>query len=664
MRLIPVIVAALLLLPTCLHAQAQKPYGIEDFIKKDRFLQVKISPDGTYAAATVPVDDKTVLVILKPGQSTPYGHVNIKESNTHVVDFWWVNDERILFTVGERAGALEQPVSFGEIWGTNADGTRQGILVGARASSSATRAGGRGRAQRSAFFMIDTLPKDDSFVLVGTVPFDSGEAPFTSVERMNVNTGTKMPVVRAPVRGSRFLTDQQGNVRFATGENKAYDSVLYYRGPDQGQWQLINDESVSGKVVEPLDFNADDSIAYLQTEEKTGPDAVLAFDPVTGQSKQVSRDDFVDPAGLVYGVGKRYPIGVAYRDGKPRYDYFDPASADAKLHKSLQGSFGGDVVSLGSFTDDGTQALLYVWSDRNPGDYYVFNTLTKKADLLISKADWFDPGRMASVRPLQFTARDGRRIEAFLTVPANSNGKKLPMVVHPHGGPFGPYDEWGFSSQPQLLASQGYAVLQVNFRGSGGYGKEFLESGHKQWGKSMQDDLTDATHWAIQDGVADPDRICIYGASYGGYASLMGVAKEPGLYRCAIGYVGVYDLNMLWGQGDISQSLHGKDFLEEAVGRENLDAASPNKLAARIKVPVFLAAGGADVRAPQEHSEAMERALKAAGVPVETLYYPNEGHGFYRIEHNREYYTRLLAFLSRHLGGKVAGNAGAPAAAK
>lgn len=662
MRLISMFIAALMLLPTFAHAQTQKPYGIEDFIKKDRFLQVKISPNGTYAAATVPVDDKTVLVILKPGQATPYGHVNIKESNTHVVDFWWVNDERILFTVGERAGALEQPVSFGEIWGTNADGTRQGILAGARASVSATRAGGRGRSQRSAFFMIDTLPSDDGFVLVGTIPFDSGEAPYTSVERLNVNTGTKLPVVRAPVRGSRFLTDQQGNVRFAAGENKSYDSVLYYRRPDQGQWQLINDESVSGKSVEPLDFNFDDSIAYLQTDEKTGPDAVLAFDPKTMQSKQISRDDFVDPSGLVYGVGKRYPIGVAYRDGKPRYDYFDPTSADAKLHKNLQGSFGGDVASLGSFTDDGAQALLYVWSDRNPGDYYIFNTLTKKADLLISKADWFDPQRMASVRPLQFTARDGRRIEAFLTLPANSSGKKLPMVVHPHGGPFGPYDEWGFSSQPQLLASQGYAVLQVNFRGSGGYGKEFLESGHKQWGKAMQDDLTDATQWAIREGVADPGRICIYGASYGGYASLMGVAKEPALYRCAVGYVGVYDLNMLWGQGDIAQSRHGKDFLQEAVGREDLDAASPNKLAGRIKVPVFLAAGGADVRAPQEHSEAMERALKAAGVPVETLYYSKEGHGFYKIEHNREYYTRLLAFLSRHLGGAVATTDGGAAA--
>lgn len=645
--------AVLALLPLFALAQGKGPYQIDDFIKRDRFQTVKISPKGTYAAATVPLGDKTVLVILKPGQKQPYGHVNFRENNTHVVDFWWVNDERILFTVGEKTGGLEQPVSFGEIWGTNADGSRQGIVAGARASASASRAGGRAKAETSALFVIDTLPDDDENVLVGVAPFAAGEVPYTSIERMNVYTGVKRPVARAPVRGSGFLTDRQGRVRFAAGQNKAYKSALYYRPNDEAKWELVNDESVSGKIVTPLDFNQDDSLAYLQSQEKKGPDALLAFDVATRTTKQIARDDFVDPAGLIYGVGKRYPIGVKFMDGKPRYEYFDPNSSDAKLHKSLQASFGGDVVDAGSFTQDGSQALLVASSDRNPGDIYLFNTQTKKADLLMSRAEWLDPSRMGQVRPVMFTARDGRKIEAFLTVPAGSDGKNLPVVVNPHGGPFGPKDDWGFSVEPQLLAAHGYAVLQVNFRGSGGYGKEFMEAGFKQWGGAMQDDLTDATRWAIQQGIADPKRICLYGASYGGYASLMGVAKEPDLYRCAIGYVGVYDLKMLWGRGDISQSLRGKDFLKDAVGRERLDESSPNKLAARIKVPVFLAAGGADVRAPQDHSEAMERALKAAGVPVETLYYKTEGHGFVTIEHNREYYTKLLTFLNRHIGGRA-----------
>ena len=636
---------------TSVPAAADKPYQIADFIRRDRFQRVKISPKGTYVAATVPYNDRTVLVILKPGQTEPFGHVTLKEPNTHVLDFWWVSDNRILFTIGERGGALEQPVSYGEIWGTNADGSKQGIIAGARASRG-TASSGRARAEGAQISIVDTLPDDDDNVLVSVVPFGAGEVPFTSLERMNVYTGTRQPVARAPAKGASFVTDQHGRVRFALGENAMYDSVLYYRKDDKSEWQLINDETKSKKRIAALDFNADDSIAYLQSEEPTGPDSILAFDVATQSMKQIARDDLVDPEGLIYAIGKRYPIGVMYGGGEPQFDYFDPNSADARLYNKLQSGFDGAFVFPGSFTDDGKYVLLTATDDRNPGDVYLFDTQAKKATLLMSRANWFDRERMAHMKTVVVTARDGRKLQAFLTIPAGSDGKHLPLVVNPHGGPFGPKDSWGYELEPQLLAAHGYAVLQVNFRGSGGYGKEFLEAGHKQWGQAMQDDLTDATKWAIAQGYADPARICLYGASYGGYASLMGVAKEPDLYKCAVGYVGVYDLKMLWGRGDISQSLHGKDFLGEALGNDHLEENSPNRLADRIKVPVFLAAGGQDKRAPQAHSEAMERALKAAGKSVETMYEPMEGHGFYKLETQREFYRRLLDFLHRNIGGR------------
>ncbi len=206
-----------------------------------------------------------------------------------------------------------------------------------------------------------------------------------------------------------------------------------------------------------------------------------------------------------------------------------------------------------------------------------------------------------------------------------------------------------------MLAAAGYAVLQVNFRGSGGYGRAFRQAGARQWGGTMQDDLTDATRWAIQSGVADPRRICIYGASYGAYAALMGAAKEPGLYRCAAGNVGVYDLPMMHTRGDTQEMKWGRTYLREWIGEANeLAAVSPTNMADRIKVPVFLAAGGEDERAPVQHTELMERRLKTAGVPVEAIYYRTEGHGFYKEENRRDYYTRLLAFFGRHLGDSTA----------
>lgn len=201
-----------------------------------------------------------------------------------------------------------------------------------------------------------------------------------------------------------------------------------------------------------------------------------------------------------------------------------------------------------------------------------------------------------------------------------------------------------------MLAARGYAVLQVNFRGSDGYGGAFEAAGYREWGGAMQDDITDATGWAIEQGIADPKRICLYGASFGGYAALMGVAREPSLYACAAGNVGVYDLDMMYGRGDIQARRWGENYLKLVIGEEDLDARSPARLAANIRVPVFLAAGELDERTPPEQTKAMERALQAAGVPVEAHYYDNEGHGYYLLSNRLDYYTKLLTFLDRHLG--------------
>ena len=279
----------------------------------------------------------------------------------------------------------------------------------------------------------------------------------------------------------------------------------------------------------------------------------------------------------------------------------------------------------------------------------------KKATHVVSQAQWIDPAAMSPMRAIQFTARDGLAIKGYLTVPKGASGKNMPMVVLPHGGPVGISDQWGYDQEVQLLASAGYAVLQVNFRGSGERGRKFEHAGATQWGGTMQDDVTDATRWAIQQGYADPSRICIYGASYGAYAALMGVAKEPSLYKCAAGYVGVYDLPQLHGEETLKRGS-SRTWANDWIGTDMdaLAAHSPTRLAGKIKVPVFLAAGREDLRAPGEHTERMEKALKAAGVPVESLYYDGEGHGFYKPEHRREYYARLLAFLSRSLGGGTA----------
>ncbi|HUH90271.1 MAG TPA: S9 family peptidase [Lysobacter sp.] len=633
----------------------RKAVDVDLYVRADLFESIKISPKGDYFAATVPLDNgrRTGLVIMRRADKAVTGTFSLGR-NTHIADFHWVNDERVLISTSEKFGALEKPQLTGELYAINADGSKAQFLVGQRmmGEGAGTRIQPR-KVEQIAAFLVDPLLGDDKRVIVSIMPF--GADPYTRAELMDVYTGRRVQVARAPVRNAGFIADNQGVVRFASGSGTENRQRLYYREGNGVEWQLINDENITDLTRLPIGFSADDKTAYLSSTRADGPDEILAFDIATMQTRQVLRDDNVDPAIVLHGVGGLMPVGVMLHDGKPRTAFFDEQSGDARLYRSLEVAFEGEAVRITSQSADGKVALVKTWSDRSPGDYFLFNRETKKADHLLSQREWFDPGQMAERRPIQLKARDGLDLHGYLTLPNGLSEKNLPMVVYPHGGPFGVQDTWEFDGQAQMMAEAGYAVLQLNFRGSSGYGKAFTRAGGREWGKAMQDDVTDATRWAIQQGIADAGRICIYGGSYGAYAALMGVAKEPDLYRCAVGYVGVYDLPTMHSQGDIQRRGSGETYLRERIGeRAELAAVSPTNMADRIKVPVFLVAGGEDERAPIVHSKMMERALRNAGVPVETLYYDNEGHGFYLEASRREYYTRLLAFLARHLGGAEA----------
>ncbi|MEB1527874.1 alpha/beta hydrolase family protein [Xanthomonas sp. WHRI 7945] len=639
---------------------AQAQVDLEPFLRKDDVTDLKLSPTGEFLAATVPMEDKTALTVIRRSDNKTVGSFALGK-NSHVSDFTWIGNGRLLIEVAEKFGALDKPIPTGELFAMNADGTAAELLVGFRVASKGpgTRIQPK-KVEAVAAFLAGTLPDDERNVVVTVWPFNSDD-PYTRAELLDVYSGRRRPLTSTPVRRASFHTDPQGVVRFALGADTDNASKLYYRGAKGGDWRLINDENLSHHVEQPLGFSADGRVAYLRVEKASGSDAVESWNAESGERKVVARDAVTDPYRIIYRNDTNIPVGIFVVGDKPRTLFFDEASPEARMYRSLEAVFPGQAVFVTSSTRDGRLALVETYSDRNPGDFYLFDAAAKKADRIFSRRAWFDPEKSATAQPISVTARDGQVLHGFLTLPAGGDRKKLATVVMPHGGPFGEFDKWTFDDGAQLLAQAGYAVLQINYRGSGNYGRAFQQAGAQQWGGTMQDDVTDATRWAIQQGIADAGRICLYGASYGAYASLMGVAKEPSLYRCAAGYVGVYDLPMMYVKGDIQTRASGEAYLHEWLGpRDALAAVSPVNLADRIKVPVFLAAGGEDERAPIAHSKKMEAALKRVGVPVETLYMPTEGHGFYTEEHQREYYTRLLAFLSRSLGGAVA----KPAAAR
>lgn len=632
-------------------AQTVPQIPVEQFFKKDAFGSMRLSPTGEYIAVTVPLQDRTNLIILRRSDMKQTGFVGLP-SKTYVASFYWVNPTRILFTIGEnKYGGLVAPSASGEIYGVNVDGSGQGNpLVGFRADSL-TPGGTQIRKKSNYVFasMLDTLKDEDDFVLIQVyVPGN----PHTEVHRMNVKNGSRTTVAKAPLRRASFLTDNKGIVRFVVGADNENRSKTYFRNDAKSEWVLLNEESVTQKAVMPIGMSSDNQTAYLNSEEESGPNGLYAFDTKTQKKTLIVKDDNVDPNGYLSSPGDDSLFAVNFMDGYPRTHYIDSENPFAKINKSVQASLKNAFVVPISYTDDGNLALYLAYADNIPRSFYIYDRKTSSLSYVAENASWFKPEQLAQTEAYQITARDGLQMDAYLTLPKGSNGKNLPLIVNPHGGPFGPYDSWGYNPELQLLANRGYAVLQVNFRGSGNYGRAFVRKGHKQWGGTMQDDLTDATRWAIKTGIANPRRICIYGASYGGYASLMGVAKEPDLYACAIGNVGVYDMNMMYGRGDIQDRNDGSgiNFLEETLGRDNLSAISPTSLASKIKVPVLMFAGREDERAPPEHTEAMQRALGAAGKSVQVKIYKGEGHGNSLIENQIDQANLVLSFLDKHIG--------------
>lgn len=626
---------------------------LDRYLRQEAFTDIRISPGGEYVAATVPIEAGTALAIYRIADMKMVGTFRPPRNN-HAHTFDWVSNDRLLVGMAQKFGVLDRPALTGELFGINADGKGGELLVGYRTAETGLGTNIKVKpAGMVAAFLTDELKDDDRNVLVAVTPFTANA--FTQLERMDVNTGRRNAVARAPIAQAEFTTDAQGEVRFAYGSGTGEtNKKLYYRAGASSEWVLLNDEALSRRIEAAIGFSADGRLAYLQTEQAEGPDAIVSWDPQSNERRVVLRDEVVDPHRIIFRPGTRVPVGAEFLGDSPRARFFDEASADARLYRSLEAGLGGPVY-ITSSTRDGRTVLVESHSARNPGDFYLYDTIDKKARHLIGRSDWIDPAQSAIVQPVSLKARDGLALHGFLTLPAGQPAADLPMVVMPHGGPIGIFDDGTYDVDAQMLAAAGYAVLQVNYRGSANYGRAHTQAAKLQWGRAMQDDVTDATRWAIAEGIADKSRICIYGGSYGAYAAMMGPVREPDLYRCAAGYVGVYDLPLMYARGDIQDDASGLTYLREWVGRpKELVEQSPVNLAARIRVPVLLAAGREDQRAPVVHTERMEAALKQAGTPVQALYYKNEGHGLYNLANQRDYYGHLLAFLSRSLGGATA----------
>ncbi|HNR92505.1 MAG TPA: S9 family peptidase [Dokdonella sp.] len=630
-----------------------QPVPLAEFVKRPVYETMEISPDGKRLAAMAYLEGRRYIAFVNL-EDMKVNAIRAPEGN-EITSFAWVAPNRVVYTVGEKVAGIEKPFETGELYAVNGDGSSSAMLYGYRKGGMQT--GSRVKqatAERGSARLVDSLRDEDNFILVAIDSWDSGtEGAYSKVSRMDVRTGKRGNVIAtAPMRDANFLTDHKGNVRFAWGDDTQGKRQVHYRPDDKAKWELVLDERATGQRAAPLGFARDNTVVYWDCGSTESPGGLCTWTDKERDFKRVWSNKHVSMTGLVRSLDGLDVVGVRAMPGRPSLDPLVKGDPTIKIIVSMMQQLPGDDVDLVSSTPDGSKAVFLVAADVNPGAFYLYETATRKGSVLAEVVPSIKPEQLSPVEPFEIKARDGLTLHGYLTrPPGKESAKNLPLVVLVHGGPRA-RDGWFYDEEVQALASRGYAVLQVNFRGSTGYGYDFVHAGDRQWGRKMQDDVTDATRWAIDTGVADAKRVCIYGGSYGGYAALMGAVREPDLYRCAIGAYGVYDLPMMYTRGDIQKSLWGVEMVKEMLGNDEAELAqySPANFADRIKAKVMLVVGGQDERVPPAHADKMRAALVKHGNAPEWLYYRSEGHGIHNEDTRLEMLTKVVGFLDANIG--------------
>jgi len=618
--------------------------GPEAFFRHSDFSDLKPSPSGKYLAALVPQNGRRAIGIVDLVKLK--SEVAAKLQDGDIVWFEWVNDDRLVLSVADLQSGLGEQYGGGLI-AIDRDGSHVREL-----SPTAARTFGKGNFRYRHMEFLQALDDGSDDIMVATRD-RSAEVP--DVYRVNTRTGVKtLKTFDSPGPVARWILDRSGAVRAAITDEKSLRSRAFYRAAEDAPWQLMGDYALGDAHTLPLAFDGDGT---LLVTSNVGRDtvAIYTYDMVKNARGEMlaghERVDITD--GLVYDRLKKKIVGVRYDYDRGATAWFDQDWAN--LQASVDVALPGHANILQRVGRE-QRLLIHSYSDVDPGSFYLMDTQQRRIEPLLTERKSIKPEAMSPMQVTSYTARDGLRIPAYLTLPKGRDPKNLPLVVYVHGGPWVKGYSWRWDPEIQYLAAQGYAVLAPEPRGSVGYGAKLFRAGWKQWGLAMQDDLNDGVRWLTREGIADSKRVCIMGGSYGGYAVMMGLARDPDVWRCGINVAGVTDVALFtdisWA--DYSYSDWIKYAAKEMVGDSSADAerfrkTSPLENADRIKAPVLMAYGGLDQRVPLAHGTRMRAALDRPGMSVEWVMYPEEGHGFLKEANEFDFQRRVQKFLAEQL---------------
>lgn len=597
---------------------------MRDFFRNPERTSYQISPDGKFLSYLAPHENRLNIFIedLLNGET-----VRATESlNRDIRGYTWKGNNRLIYIQDE--GGDENY----KLFATDPDGSDLKVLTPFDGVMTQ---------------IVDVLEEDDNHLLIS---LNKRNPQVFDVYRINVFTGEMNLIAENPGNIIGWNTDHDGKLRLAIATDGVNTTTLY-RNSEEEQFQPMLTTSFK-ETLSPLFFTFDNKNFYAASNLGRDKLAIVEYDPITNQEvKVLFEHPEVDVSSLGFSKKRKVLTRVSYTTWKRQMEFLDDISK--QRYERLQSELGEEIeIAIIDNNKDEDIFLVRTYNDKSLGAHYIFDTKKDEIKKLSDVSPWLDENEMAEMKPIQYTSRDGLTIHGYLTLPKDVPAENLPVVVNPHGGPWA-RDTWGFNPEVQFLANRGFAVLQVNFRGSTGYGKEFWQSSFKQWGLKMQDDITDGVLWLIDEGIANPNQIGIYGGSYGGYATLAGLTFTPDLYAAGVDYVGVSNLfTFLETIPPYWEPM--KEMMYEMVGNPKSDSAqfvatSPVFHADKITAPLFIAQGKNDPRVKQSESDQMVEAMRKRGIEVEYMVKDNEGHGFSNEENRFDFYEAMEKFLKKHL---------------
>jgi len=635
-----------------------EPLSVEDFFRRPDYSDPKLSPDGARIAAIVSGPKRDGLAVLDV--ETKKGRPVTNFADVDVVEFHWVNPQRLVFEVLD-SHAPAAKVEYFAWYAVNADGSNLQEIAIPRADPTRIAAGWvppvyvrfLGRPPQGGNDIYIELREPQ--YLQNTRLTDK-----TSVWRWDTVAGQRVEDLGgAELNGAgQWVIDRRGVLRVARTRHEGRDKIWYR--PDAGTpWRVLEDAEEGQLNFRPRAFDFDNQTLYGLAYEGADKLGVYRYDFGKNRvGERVARHLDVDMGEMVFSLARRRLLGFRYDAERPGVAWVDEDMA--RLQQMVDRALPNTVNTLNAADANAKRALVMAYSDVAPPTYYFFDLEKRTLERFSSSRPWIRPSEMSERKFVRYKARDGLEIPAYLTLPRSGGGKNLPVVVEIHGGPWTRKQSWGFDEHAQFFASRGYAVLQPDFRGTEGYGRRHFESSFGQWGFTMQDDITDGVQWLIDQGIADKNRVCLFGGSYGGYATLWGLMQTPTLYRCGVAYVALTDISYFFdfNRRDWYRAVWADYGAKRMIGDPDRDAekwrsVSPVAQAERLKAPVLLAYGGFDQRVPIKQGYALKSALDRYGKKYEWVEYPDEGHGWWDDKTRFDFWRRVDVFLKQHLAASA-----------